>query len=906
MKKLSKFRIGRRAGMLAAIAAVLCAVALLVQVPALFAQVPGTPDAPPQPPLTAQQTQPLNPKLPTVFIAGDSTARNKEYLGWGDHLAHYFDTSRINVANRARAGRSSRTFLKEGAWAAMLQQMKPGDFVLIQFGHNDGGDLGGAKPRGTLKGIGDETKDVTLPDGSKETVRTFGGYLRQYIADTRAKRATPILLTLTVRNVWTNGKIERDMGYDAYLRQIAAAEHVQLADMGTLAAAAFESLGQEKTALLFPIDHTHTSSVGAELNAAMVTIALRGLKDSALSGYLNEKGKTVTLQSAVAASQEQQASRSRGTQAANAAGQTTLLVDVDHRATVSLDGEWHTIVDPYGSGLYGFHNALRTDGYFMNAPQENNGRVMEYNFATSPTLKVPGDWNTQRASLMYYEGPVWYERDFDYHAKAHTRVFLHIGAANYRGYVWVNAKKVCQHEGGFTPFDCEVTDAVHEGKNFAVIAVDDTRLADGVPTLQTDWWNYGGLTRDVSLVEVPEQFVDDYDLHLRRGSITANGGGVLEGWVHVEGAKAGTPVEVDIPEAKLSAKGETGADGRAAIHIVAEKLSLWSPENPHLYKVTIQSGADSLQDDIGFRTIEVSGTKILLNGKPIFLRGVCIHGERPYTGGRVSSEKDAQTLLGWAHELGANYVRLAHYPHDQRMTRLADKMGILVWSEIPVYWAVEFDNPEVLAKAQQQLHEMIRRDRDKASVILWSIANETPNNPTRTKFLTTLAGNAHELDPTRLVTAALLVRTQGNTKIVDDPLGAALDVIGANEYIGWYEHKPEDADNTVWQIAYQKPMIMSEFGGAAKAGMHGSISTRWTEEMQAEIYRHQIVMFNKIPQLRGLSAWALVDFRSPRRVLPGIQDGYNRKGLISDQGVKKKAFFVLQKAYTEKTVGKAE
>lgn len=265
-----------------------------------------------------------------------------------------------------------------------------------------------------------------------------------------------------------------------------------------------------------------------------------------------------------------------------------------------------------------------------------------------------------------------------------------------------------------------------------------------------------------------------------------------------------------------------------------------------------------------------------------------------------------QTLLGWVHEMGGNYVRLAHYPHDQRMTRLADRMGILVWSEIPVYWAVEFDNPAVLVKAQQQLGEMIRRDRNKASVILWSVANETPNNPVRTQFLTTLAEDAHRLDPTRLVTAALLVRTNGNTKIVDDPLGKALDVIGANEYIGWYEHEPEDADSTVWQIAYQKPMIMSEFGGEAKAGLHGDKTERFTEEYQAELYRHQIVMLNKIPQLRGVSPWVLMDFRSPRRAMPGLQDYYNRKGLISEHGEKKQAFFVLQKAYQEKTLGKPE
>jgi beta-glucuronidase len=152
----------------------------------------------------------------------------------------------------------------------------------------------------------------------------------------------------------------------------------------------------------------------------------------------------------------------------------------------------------------------------------------------------------------------------------------------------------------------------------------------------------------------------------------------------------------------------------------------------------------------------------------------------------------------------------------------------------------------------------------------------------------------------------LLVRTEGMKKIVDDPLGNALDVIGMNEYIGWYEHKPEDADRTEWDIRYQKPVIVSEFGGDAKYGLHGPSDQRWTEEYQASIYEHQLVMLNRIPQLRGMTPWILMDFRSPRRPLPGIQDFFNRKGLISEQGQKKKAFFILQKAYTQKAVGKAE
>jgi beta-glucuronidase len=192
------------------------------------------------------------------------------------------------------------------------------------------------------------------------------------------------------------------------------------------------------------------------------------------------------------------------------------------------------------------------------------------------------------------------------------------------------------------------------------------------------------------------------------------------------------------------------------------------------------------------------------------------------------------------------------------------------------------------------------------SIILWSIANETPNNPERTLFLKTLAQDVRKLDSTRLVTAALLVRSEGRIKYVDDPLGESLDVLGANEYIGWYEQLPEGADTTEWKIAYDKPLIISEFGGDAKAGLHGAETERWTEEYQSSIFHHQLPMLNRIPQLRGMSPWILMDFRSPRRQLPGIQDGFNRKGLISDQGEKKQAFYILQKAYKEESIGKAQ
>ena len=587
---------------------------------------------------------------------------------------------------------------------------------------------------------------------------------------------------------------------------------------------------------------------------------------------------------------------------AQATSGTLVLTGADRRPATSLNGEWASIVDPYFAGLFSFHHEEKKNGWFLNSKAKPDDPFpTEYDFAKAPKLKVPGDWNTQRESLLLYEGPMWYEKDFTYQPKEHTHVFLHVGAANYHSWFWVNGKKVCEHEGGYTAFNCEVTTALQSGSNFVVAAVDNTRHEDNVPTLETDWWNYGGLTREVSLIDVPEAFIDQYDLHLERGE-----GSAIAGWVHVVGAHTGERVEVEIPELGAHATASTGEDGKAAIHFEVKGFERWSPETPKLYKVTVRAGADAVDELIGFRTVETRGTEILLNGKPIFLRGVSVHAEAPYRTGRAYSDKDAETLLRWAKELGCNFVRLAHYPHDETMLRAADRMGLLVWSENPVYWALEFDNPKVLAKAEQQLDEEINTSRNHAAIVLWSMANETPSNPARTQFIETLAGQARAMDATRLITAALLVRAQGATKIVDDPLGRALDVIGINEYIGWYEGHPESADVTQWDIAYQKPLIVSEFGADAKARLHGRDDQRWTEEYQANVFRHQLPMLNKIAQLRGMSPWVLMDFRSPNRPLAGIQDEFNRKGLVSDQGQKKQAFFLLQKAYKDGTVGKAD
>ncbi|HZE28291.1 MAG TPA: glycoside hydrolase family 2 TIM barrel-domain containing protein [Terriglobales bacterium] len=566
---------------------------------------------------------------------------------------------------------------------------------------------------------------------------------------------------------------------------------------------------------------------------------------------------------------------------------SALVANIPGRTTFSLNGAWHVIIDPYESGLRA--------GYYKNATPETRTGPIEYNFEASETLNVPGDWNTQKERLFFYEGPVWYKRWFSYKPSEHTRLFVYFGAANYFTRVYLNGKPLGEHEGGFTPFNLEVTGTIEDGDNFLVVEVNNERRADGVPGLNTDWWNYGGITRDVLLVEVPENFIRDYSIQLAKGTQ-----GEVAGWAQLDGRSHPQTLTLEIAEAGIRKTFSADANGRAEFRFPA-KLDLWSPENPKLYDVVISAGADTVHDSIGFRTVEVKGTQIVLNGKPILLRGISMHEEAPHRGGRAFSPEDAQTLLGWAQELGCNFVRLTHYPHNESEIRLADQLGLLVWSEIPVYWDIAWKNPATLANAESQLTDMIARDHNRASVIFWSLSNETPVDPDRLTFLEKLADDARQLDTTRLITSALnhVTAAAPEKRILDDPLGESLDVLGLNEYLGWYFGRPEDADRWQWENKYSKPLILSEFGGDALYGKHGDRGARWTEEYQANLYVHQLGMIRKIPGFAGLSPWLLMDFHSPRRPLPGIQDYYNRKGLISNAGQHKQAFYVLQKFYEE-------
>lgn len=574
------------------------------------------------------------------------------------------------------------------------------------------------------------------------------------------------------------------------------------------------------------------------------------------------------------------------------------IINVSARSTVSLDGIWKTIVDPYENGYYNYRmkplDAAKS--YFAdNDFDKDRTKLFEYNFNTDGTLQVPGDWNTQRPQLYYYEGTVWYRNIFRYSPEPGRRVFVYFGAANYEAVVGLNGEKIGKHTGGFTPFNFEITDKVREGDNSLIVKVDNKRHADGVPTVNSDWWNYGGLTRSVMLVETPETFIRDYFVRLKKDDA-----GKIDGWIQLDGKDASQSVVIGIPELKISHKVRTDENGYAEFEFKA-KPELWSPENPRLYEVTITSETDKVADRIGFRTIETDGTRILLNGREIFCRGVCIHEEMPYgTGGRAYCREQDLVLLGWAKEMGCNFVRLAHYPHNEDMIRAAEEMGLLVWSEIPVYWTIQWENPETYANAESQLADMITRDKNRANVIIWSVANETPHSDARLKFLSSLVARAREMDPTRLVSAAMEKAVVGKDLLtVRDDLADIVDLVSFNQYVGWYDGTPEKCDRVNWTFDIDKPVFITEFGAGAVYGRHGDRTERFTEEYMEDMYERSVNMFRRIPGLAGTTPWVLKDFRSPRRQMTGIQDDFNRKGLVSDRGGRKSGFYVMQKWYEE-------
>ena len=590
-------------------------------------------------------------------------------------------------------------------------------------------------------------------------------------------------------------------------------------------------------------------------------------------------------------------------QPAKAAHTSSLMAPTQNiygRSHVSLDGRWSYIIDPYENGYYDYRHMPfdQSDsgkgGFYDDRKPKDKTEWVEYDFDHAPTMKVPGDWNSQAEKLQLYEGTVWLRQTFQADPRPGKHYALYFGAVNYEAHVYLNGKKLGMHKGGFTPFQFDVTDKLAKGRNVVVVKADNTRHQDEIPTVNTDWWNYGGITRDVLLAELPATYIADYKVQLAKGDARR-----IEGFIQMAGEAKAQQVTVNIPEAGIRTTVRTDASGRAVLDLPVNKLTYWSPEQPKLYTVELSGGGDKVVDRIGFRTIETRGRDILLNGKSVFLRGISMHEENPLIPGRPRGAGDMRMLLQWAKEMNCNYVRLAHYPHSEEMIRLADEMGLMVWAEVPVYWTISWTNPDTYANANAQLTDLVTRDKNRASVVVWSVGNETPIGGPRNTFMSNLAKTARALDDTRLVAAALEIHRKGSDITVEDPLADYLDLASFNEYAGWYWASNAEMLNYRFDVRYDKPVVVTEFGAEALGGYHADADTRWSEEYQDTLYRNQFKMLSAIPGLRGMTPWVLVDFRSPRRQHPYYQDFWNRKGLITDAGKKKLAFRTLKQFYDD-------
>ncbi|MGH0052701.1 MAG: glycoside hydrolase family 2 protein [Sphaerochaetaceae bacterium] len=559
------------------------------------------------------------------------------------------------------------------------------------------------------------------------------------------------------------------------------------------------------------------------------------------------------------------------------------LLSIEGREIESLNGRYHFTPDPYETCLRAHWFREITVG------KQGLPLPLDADFEAWPTIMVPRCWNTERNDLYYYENMALYFRTFVY--KEHTkneRVFLHFEGIAYRTYVFLNGTVIGMHDGASTPFSMEITKTLKE-ENRLIIAVDASRSKDRVPMDNTDWFNYGGIYRDILLIRTPQTFIQNFFIQLQPKStntvfVSVSLDKAIDSRAICHIAELGIEKEIVI----RAGKGET---------TFAADLELWSPENPKRYEVEITAERDCVRDMIGFRDIHVQGLQILLNGKPLFLKGISVHEDHILLG-KSTNEQIIRDTISDVKEMNGNFIRLAHYPHSRHFSKIADELGVLLWEEIPVYWAINFTNKNTYADAENQLSELIMRDRNRASVIIWSVGNENPDTDARLSFMTSLVHKTRDLDPTRLVSAACLVNT---TKLkLEDRLMEHLDVIGNNEYYGWYEPNFEDLLIILNNTNLTKPVVITEFGGGARAGNHGTKETMWTEEFQEALYQKQFETLEKAKYVKGMTPWILYDFRAVRR-LNRYQEGFNRKGLIdSDRKTKKRAFYVTQRYYKTK------
>jgi beta-glucuronidase len=586
----------------------------------------------------------------------------------------------------------------------------------------------------------------------------------------------------------------------------------------------------------------------------------------------------------------------------------------DVRNRLDLSGLWDFKPDPEEVG--------EESGWF-------NG------LAGARPLAVPGSWNDQYEDLYLYLGMGWYvRRTYIPQAWQGQRILIRVGSANYWAAVWVNGQRVGEHEGGHLPFAFDITDVVtFDGENTIAIQVENhlkpTRVPSGnlgtsvlgvftgFPSTTFDFYPFAGLHRPVVLYSLPQTHIDDITV------VTEQSG--EDGIVRVQARING---QQDTGRASLTGAGNAvDADlafiaGMAEATLTVPSARLWSPEDPYLYDLTITTSADRYSLKIGIRTVEVQGGRILLNGKPVQLNGFGRH-EDFFASGRGLNlpllVKDYD-LMRWT---GATSYRTAHYPYSEEEMQLADREGFLIIDETPAV-SLQFDNDENVAErlhmCLQQTEELIARDKNHPSVVMWSVANEpmlpnamarlrggddSPTDPKSIEFFRTLIAHTRRLDPTRPIT---LVGIMGGPA----EWHTLTDVICINRYWGWYVEGGqleralvtlEEELEAIWKL-HGKPIIITEFGADTLAGLHSHPAVMWSEEYQAALIRGYLEVAARKDYVAGMQVWNFADFaavQSPSRV-----GGVNLKGVFTRTRTPKMAAHVLREYWARPAASNAQ
>ncbi len=588
----------------------------------------------------------------------------------------------------------------------------------------------------------------------------------------------------------------------------------------------------------------------------------------------------------------------------------------DHRNRLDLSGFWDFVLDPDEVG--------ESEGWFNGLQQPR-------------TIAVPASWNEQFQDTRDYMDTVWYAREFYVpQGWQGQTVYIRIGSANYAAKVWVNGQFVGEHQGGHLPFAFEITEQLSwEGMNSVAIQVENkllpTRVPPGnislgaglgfggaYPPAAFDFFPYGGVQRPVILYAVPQTHIEDVTVTT---DIQENNGVIK---VHVVQNDISGTGQVTLSGMKESwAAALCFVDGVAEAVIEVPDARLWCPDDPYLYQLTVTlSDGDQVIDcytlDIGIRTIAVEGHQILLNGKPVTLTGFGRHEDFPIHGRGLNLPvivKD-HALLKW---IGANSYRTSHYPYSEEQMMIADREGYLVVDETPAVGLFFEDGEENiqtrLEQCKQQVAELIARDKNHPSVIMWSVANEpmvaknalavmmagkkAEADPAAERFFNELFDLVRALDPTRLVTVESPIPDAGS--LLDQ-----CDVVCVHRYNGWYMQSGqlarglEDLEQNLDQLYERchKPIMITEFGADTLAGMHSDPPEMWSEEYQTEFLRGYLDLAERKPYLVGLHVWNFADFKTSQGIMRA--GGLNRKGVFTRERRPKMAAHLLRERWREK------